>query len=84
MRYVTSIERLAIQEGIERGIISKGREDIIEILTIRFGVVPDSYAEAIAQIDDPEVLKNLMRQAIAITDVTEFQRAIDDLDSRAK
>ena len=36
MPYVTSIERLARQEGISEGVLQKGREDVIEVLEVRF------------------------------------------------
>ncbi len=42
MPYVTSFERLARiegkQEGLSEGILQKGREDVIDVLTIRFSV----------------------------------------------
>ncbi|WP_198161109.1 hypothetical protein [Anabaena sp. CA = ATCC 33047] len=37
MRYVTSIERLAKEEGIEEGIVQNSRESVLEVLETRFG-----------------------------------------------
>jgi hypothetical protein len=77
MRYVTSIERMAIQEGM----LQQGREDVIEILQIRFGEVPSSIVEVINGIDDSSVLKTLFRRAIAIASVEEFQQFLEQVTS---
>jgi hypothetical protein len=73
MPYVTSVERLARQEGLDEGILQKGREDVIDVLTIRFSDVPPSLVEAINQIEDPSLLKTLLRQAITTSSIAEFQ-----------
>lgn len=81
MRYVTSIERLAKEEGIEQGIIQKGREDVIEILEIRFSAVPTEIVEIINGIEDESVLKTLHRRAIAISLIAEFQQLLNEVIS---
>jgi len=65
MPYVTSIERF----GIARG----RREDIIEVLEVRFEAVPETIVEAVNQINDTALLKSLHRQAITIATLEEFQ-----------
>jgi len=65
MPYVTSIERF----GIARG----RREDIIEVLEVRFEAVPETIVEAVNQINDTALLKSLLRQAITIATLEEFQ-----------
>lgn len=77
MPYVTSVERLARIEGI----LQKGREDVIDVLTIRFSDVPPSLVEAINQIEDPSRLTTLHRQAITIGSLAEFQGFLDQLSS---
>ena len=68
MRYVTSIERLAKQEGIEegkqRGKVEIAREDVIEVLEVRFGEISSNVLENINRINDVSVLKRLHRNAI--------------------
>ncbi|MEJ1931797.1 transposase [Nostoc sp. NIES-2111] len=73
MRYVTSIERLAKEEGI--------RESVLEVLETRFGEIPASIVEAINRIDQPSLLKTLLKRAIAISSTTEFQQLLDNLTS---
>ncbi|MEW6496664.1 MAG: transposase [Cyanobacteriota bacterium] len=88
MPYILSFERRAlrardegIQLGIETGILQKGREAVLEVLRIRFEEVPSSLEEAINQIEDDSVLKTLLRQAITIGSVEEFQQEVAQLTS---
>ena len=85
MPYVTSFERLARiegkQEGLSEGILQKGREDVIDVLTIRFSDVPPSVVEVINQIEDPSLLKTLLRQAITTSSIIEFQGNLSQLSS---
>lgn len=82
MRYVTSIERLAKQEGIEQGVIQMGRDNVIDILETRFGEVPDSIVSVINRIENASVLKMLLKRAIAIPSTAEFQQVLDNLSTR--
>ncbi|MDZ8029738.1 transposase [Nostoc sp. DedSLP04] len=77
MRYVTSIERLAKEEGI----VETARESIITVLETRFGEVPSSIIEVINGIEEPSVLKMLHKSAIAIPTTAEFQQVLDSLTS---
>ncbi len=83
MRYVTSIERLAIEEGIEQGIeqgiVQASRNYIIQFLQIRFGEVPSSIADVINGINDSAVLQMLFTRAIAINSLAEFQQVLDEV-----
>ena len=77
MRYVTSIERLAKEEGI----VENARESIITVLETRFGEVPSSIVEVINKIEEPSVLKMLHKRAIAIPSTAEFQQLLDSVTS---
>ncbi|HZF41763.1 MAG TPA: hypothetical protein VE715_23300 [Blastocatellia bacterium] len=54
--YISSWERMAIQETL--------RANIIEILEIRFGSLPQGIAETLDGITDAEMLKELLREAV--------------------
>jgi hypothetical protein len=83
MRYVTSIERLAIEEGIEQGIeqgiVQASRNYIIQFLQIRFGEVPSSIVNVINGINDSGILRSLFTRAIAINSLAEFQQVLDEV-----
>jgi len=51
--------------GMRRGAVQTTHEWLLEVLTMRFEVVPTEVIEAINQIEDVSVLKQLHRQAIA-------------------
>ncbi len=78
MRYVTSIERLAKQEGVEQGKLENAREDIVEILKTRFGEVPEQIASLVNTMSDLPMLKRFFTSAITINSIEEFQQLIDE------
>jgi len=68
------------QEGISQGLsqgLSRGRqEDVIEVLEIRFGELPEGLKTAISEVEDIDHLKQLHREAIRCADVESFTRAL--------
>ena len=77
MRYVTSIERLAKEEGFEIGVLQSSRENIIEVLKVRFGEVPSLIVDSVNKIDDASVLKALFKTTITISSLEEFQQVLE-------
>jgi hypothetical protein len=75
MPYITSVERLARQEGI----IQKGREDVLEVLEVRFGEVPPQIVQKVNFIEDPATLKTLHREAIAIGAIEQFAEYLETM-----
>lgn len=76
MQYVTSIERLAWEEGVLEGIIEKGREAVIDVLELRFGELPNELVDKINQIGDDAQLKMLLNRAVTTNSLSEFQQAM--------
>lgn len=64
------------QEGIEQGSLQNARESVLEVLDIRFEVVPSELIEAINEIEDTSFLKQLLRDAIAIDCLEAFQQLL--------
>ncbi len=81
MQYVTSIERLAREERIIEGLIEKGREDVIDVLQIRFGELPNEFVDKVNQIENVTQLKMLLNWAVTTNSLSEFQQAIAHLKS---
>ncbi|MFP4007603.1 MAG: hypothetical protein ACLFV6_06270 [Spirulinaceae cyanobacterium] len=81
MPYVTSIERSAQARGESRGELRKARESVLEVLEVRFEVVPETIANAVNQIEDTALLKSLHRQAITIASLEEFQTLLPSPDN---
>lgn len=76
MRFLSRIEEDAIEEGIQRGILQAVRGDVIEILQMRFQEVPPEFSEALNKINEVSILKQLHRQAITVSSISEFQQLI--------
>ncbi|MDB9411298.1 hypothetical protein [Microcystis aeruginosa] len=75
MPYITSVERM----GMEKGMIQKARESVIDDLEIRFENVPSELVNKISQIQDTSLLKNLLRQAITLDSISDFQGYLNQL-----
>ncbi len=69
MRYVTSIERIGISEGIQQSIAS--------IVEARFNDVPSELVEQLSKIYDNEKLKRLLKQAINTSSIADFQQLLN-------
>jgi len=65
MPYLTTIERFAQ--------FRTARADILEVLRVRFGEVPPELGESLEQIEDADQLKQLLRQAILVAAIADFQ-----------
>jgi hypothetical protein len=85
MPHITTAEKIGmekgIQQGVERGILQKAREDVVEILEVRFEVVPGSIVKTINGIDDPSVLKILLKKAATVDSMEEFKRVMEQVMS---
>jgi hypothetical protein len=76
MPYVTSIERLGREEGMQTGAIQGIREMLLAALDVRFEKIPDDIASAIKAIETGEMLKLLHRQAITCESLDAFRRVL--------
>ncbi len=52
------------------------REDILEILNLRFGSVPADLAETVQQIENGKQLRSLHLAAVQVTSLDEFRRLL--------
>jgi len=71
MPYITSVERMGMEKGM--------RESVIDALEIRFENVPSELVNKISQIQDTSLLKNLLRQAITLDSISDFQDYLNQL-----
>ena len=75
MPYVTSVERLAKQEGIELGIergLQSIRDLLFQTIQIRFGEVPDPLRASINACSSTEQLSDFHRQALLANSLSEL------------
>ncbi|HKK91670.1 MAG TPA: hypothetical protein VJ936_09735 [Desulfobacteraceae bacterium] len=67
------IRNKGLQQGMQRGSIKKAREDIIEIIELRFGSVPLEIVEKINQTSDPEILKMFLKQGVQVKEIDQLR-----------
>ncbi|MEB3827651.1 hypothetical protein [Phormidium sp. CCY1219] len=73
MPFISRVEEMAQEEVTNRTL----RESTIVILETRFNSVPPEVVDALNTIEEPDTLRDLHRQAIAIPSVAEFQQLIN-------
>jgi hypothetical protein len=66
-----------IQQGVQQGILQSTREDVMDILELRFGVIPESIVKRLNEIYDPSILKMLHRKAVKLDSLEGFREIID-------
>jgi hypothetical protein len=88
MPYVTSVERLAKQEGIEQGIeqgiergiergsLQSSRELLLQTIQVRFGQIPEELRVSINACTSTENLSNFHRQALLAKSIDELPRQL--------
>jgi hypothetical protein len=84
MPYITSIERLGREEGLQQGL-QQGRQEgflaarqkaVLDALEIRFDQVSDPIRERIEAIQDEARLRSLHKSAIQAGSIEEFTRML--------
>jgi hypothetical protein len=84
MPYVTSIQQLGREEGLQMGReeglqtgrLQALREAICETIEARFGEVPAAVGERVNAMEDAARLKELHRLAVVSPSLTEFESAL--------
>ncbi len=65
------------EEGMQQGILQSAREAVIDILDARFEVVPGSIVKTINGIDEPSVLKMLLKKGATVGSLPEFKQIME-------
>ena len=76
MRYVTSIERLAMKEGMEKGLRQGLCEGIATALEARFGADSHKLLRRIRALDDLDALRALSHAAHTATTFDEVRKLL--------
>jgi hypothetical protein len=81
MPYITSIERLGMEKGRQEGALQKARENVVDILRVRFKRIPQSLTKLIQAIEDEKFLSKLMKEAILIDSLKSFRQLVEKVQS---
>jgi hypothetical protein len=74
--YLTDLEELAMEKGMEKGQTIAQQQAIIEALEIRFDRMPDGLREEIGRVADSAHLHALHRAAIRCADLESFAKEL--------
>ena len=75
MPYVTSVELLHIQRGVEQ-LLSNARQSILQVLEIRFQSVPKEIGDRLNSLSDLPRLQELLGISVTISSVDDFLNVI--------
>jgi flagellar biosynthesis/type III secretory pathway protein FliH len=62
-----------MKQGMQQGMLAEAREMVLEALGERFGVIPADLEKRILAMDSRRQLKELLRQALRVQSLDEFQ-----------
>ena len=80
MQYVTSVERIGFERGLQQGL-QTARHMILEVRETRFGTVPEDITAAVQHLETEEDLHALQRQAVLCSALEELREALRTLPS---
>jgi predicted transposase YdaD len=70
-----------IERGIEKGEVKATRNDILDVLGERFGVVKKGISARLAAIDDSAVLRSLLKKSVKVESLAEFIRLLEEVEN---
>ena len=70
------LHEMGLQKGLQKGLIESVREDILEVLEERFGIVPNDMIKQIRTVSLRENLKQLLKQAIRCPNIEGFEEML--------
>ena len=73
MPLVTNIERRAIEKTRKE----TRKQDIIKLVQVRFGDIPENLITSINQIDDTSFLERLLVSTISVSSLEEFAQLVN-------
>lgn len=79
MALVTSWERIAKKEGREEGGLLMARQNIIDVLEVRFGSVPPSTRDRVNAVSSTSQCRKLLRKALQVESIESFDTVLGEL-----
>ncbi len=73
-----------IEKGREAGMLQTAREYVLEFLNVRFSKIPQTITTFIRNFQEMPVLKELLRKAVQVESLEEFQRLLDDVPKQSE
>jgi len=83
MKYITSIQRLGREEGLQLGVLLNSRKSVIKVLRARFKRVPGSLKNTIQAIDEESLLSKLLVKAALAESLEAFEKIAERIRQTA-
>ena len=77
MPLVTNIERRAIEKTRKETRKETQKENIIKLVQVRFGDIPENLVTSINQIDDTSFLEQIFVSTISVSSLEEFAQLVN-------
>jgi hypothetical protein len=61
-----------LEQGLEQGRIQNLQDNILDLLDIRFGEVSEEVEEVVTAVTNPNILRQLLREAVTAVSLTAF------------
>ena len=76
MEFLSTMEERAIERGQQIGAKENCRQNILNLLQMRFNSVPETLVESLNNIEDLAFLKQLLLETIRVNSIAEFEELI--------
>jgi hypothetical protein len=70
------MELRGLERGLKQGTRQTASDSVITVLRVRFGEVPAQLTDALNNIDDLPLLKQLLETAVSVNSISEFQEFV--------
>jgi len=74
--FITSFERKGMAQGMAQGMVEGRAQSLIDVLTARFGQLPETLNESVKRITDVAALESLIKIAAICETLGEFEQAL--------
>ena len=65
------------QQGVQQGCMRTAKENVTDVLDIRFGTVTKTVLKKMKEIDDPDLLRILFKKAMVAKSLDAFKKDMD-------
>jgi len=84
MPYITSYERIVIEKKLQQGQIMNARNNIVQVLEVRFEGVTQELKQTIEKFDNLELLGELLTQAVKSPSLEAFESIVSQKAAEGK
>lgn len=77
MPFLSTLEEMALEQGLEQGTKSTTQKHIINLLQKRFGDLPNSLIQTINNLENIPLLEQLLLETISVNSLAEFEQLLN-------